>query len=621
MEAAGGTEEYGSSFPAVIDTPISKPDHVPRTAGTPAAGGRKNNGLQLVGRRAEHPGRPSPGQGSWRIVPMIDPIVVDLSRLQFALTALYHFLFVPLTLGLSFLLAAMETTYVITGKPIYKEMTQFWGKLFGINFAIGVATGLTMEFEFGTNWSMYSHFVGDVFGTPLAIEGLMAFFMESTFVGLMFFGWDRLSRPAHLAVTYLVALGSNLSALWILIANAFMQHPVGATFDPDTLRTQFTDFGALIFSKDAQAKFVHTTIAGFVTGAMFVMGISAYYLLHGRHRGFAARSFRTAVLFGVISSLAVVTLGDALGRLDYLLQPPKLAAIEGLWHTTKPPYAPWTVFGFPNDRTRENIATLEIPYVLTPLVTHSWNTPIPGIDALEQEAKPKIVNGIRAAIALEAYASKKNPAALAEFEKYKADLGYGFLARRYAPDQDLTKVTEADLPAVVERTARATIPNVFVTFWSFRIMVVFGFVFIAIFAIGAYYSLRNEIERHPWLLRITMWSIPVPILVCEYGWLVAEVGRQPWSVYGWLPTFVSASTHSVAYMVFSLVGFALLYSLFIAVELYLMFRFARLGPGHRETPARAAAPAGADPESGRAAFIDKSRYQGDGSWNSMPRSK
>ncbi len=535
---------------------------------------------------------------------MINPTVVELSRLQFALTALYHFLFVPLTLGLSFILAAMETVYVITGKPIYKDMTQFWGKLFGINFAIGVATGLTMEFEFGTNWSMYSHFVGDVFGTPLAIEGLMAFFMESTFVGLMFFGWDRLSKPAHLAVTYLVALGSNLSALWILVANGFMQDPVGATFDPNTMRMQFTDLGALVFSQDAQAKFVHTSIAGFVTGALFVMGISAYYLLRRQHRDFAARSFRMAALFGVIASLAVVTLGDALGRMDYLVQRTKLAAIEGIWHTTTPPAAPWTIFALPDQSARKNIAAIEIPYVLTPLVTHSWNTAIPGIDSLEREAKPKIVNGIQAATALKAYAGTKNPAALAEFRKYQSDLGYGLLAQRYAPDQDLAKITKADLPGVVDRTAQATIPNVFVEFWSFRIMVAFGFAFIAVFAFGAYYSLKNELEEHPWMLKAAMWSIPLPVLVCEYGWIVAENGRQPWSVYGWLPTFVSASTHGVGYMVFSLVGFALLYSLFIAAELYLMFKYARLGPGFREAPA--AAQAGAGPGLGRPGYANKS---------------
>ncbi|MDD2877011.1 MAG: cytochrome ubiquinol oxidase subunit I [Acidiphilium sp.] len=517
---------------------------------------------------------------------MINPTVVDLSRLQFALTALYHFQFVPLTLGLTFLLAAMETVYVITGKQIYKDMTLFWGKLFGINFAIGVATGLTMEFEFGTNWSMYSHFVGDVFGTPLAIEGLMAFFMESTFVGLMFFGWDRLSKPAHLVVTYLVALGSNLSALWILIANGFMQDPVGAKFDPTTMRMQFKSFGALVFSADAQAKFVHTTVAGFVCGSMFVMGISAFYLLRRQHRDFALRSFRMAALFGVIASLAVITLGDASGRLDDLLQPSKLAAMEGLWHTTTPPAAPWTLFAIPNDKAQKNLYPIGIPYVLTPLVAHDFTSAIPGVFALERDAKPKIVNGMKAIVALKAYGATHDPAALAEFRKHENDMGYGFLAQRFAPDQDLSKVTPSNLPTILDRAARETIPNVFVEFWAFRLMVALGVAFLIVFAFGAYYSLKNELEKHPWVLKAAMYAIPLPVLTTLFGWITAENGRQPWTVFGWLPTFISASSHSVGYMVFSLVGFALLYSAFIAAELYLLFKYARLGPGYHGATVR-----------------------------------
>ncbi|HEY1856769.1 cytochrome ubiquinol oxidase subunit I [Acidocella sp.] len=513
---------------------------------------------------------------------MISSTVVNLSRLQFALTALYHFQFVPLTLGLSLLLAAMETVYVISGKQIYKDMTLFWGKLFGINFAIGVATGLTMEFEFGTNWSMYSHFMGDVFGTPLAVEGLMAFFMESTFVGLMFFGWDRLSKPAHLAITYLVALGSNLSALWILVGNGFMQDPVGAKFNPDTMRVEFTDFGALIFSDDAQAKFVHTSIAGFVTASMFVMGISAFYFLNKRHREFAARSFRMAALFGVISSLAVITLGDALGRLDYLVQPTKLAAMEDNWRTTKPPAEPWKIIALPDQNGRKDIFSIGVPYVLTPLVTHSFETPIPGIDELEDQAKVKAVNGMKAVIALQDYAATKSPVALATFRQYESDMGYGFLAQRYAPDQDLTKITPQLLPSVLDQTARASIPNVFVEFWAFRLMVGLGMLFVAVFALGAYYSLRNELEKNRWVLKAAMWSIPLPIIACEYGWITAENGRQPWSVFDLLPTFMSASSHTAGYMVFSLIGFALLYSLLIAAELYLMFKYARLGPTTHE---------------------------------------
>jgi cytochrome d ubiquinol oxidase subunit I len=289
-----------------------------------------------------------------------------------------------------------------------------------------------MEFEFGTNWSMYSHFVGDVFGTPLAIEGLMAFFMESTFIGLMFIGWDRLSKPSHLAVTYLTALGSNLSALWILVANGFMQNPQGASFDPVTMRMQFNSFLGLVFSQDAQAKFVHTSIAGFVTGALFVMGISSFYLLRKQHIPLAARSFRIAALFGVISSMAVVTLGDALGRLDYLVQPTKIAAIEGPWQDSNAhssvAAAPWLIFALPNDATQSNSFEIGLPYVLTPLVTHSEDEVIPGLLTQEQYAGPRILNGIQAINALQAYGAKHDAADLAAFQLNEKDMGHGLVA-------------------------------------------------------------------------------------------------------------------------------------------------------------------------------------------------
>ncbi|MGL5163956.1 MAG: cytochrome ubiquinol oxidase subunit I, partial [Plesiomonas shigelloides] len=239
--------------------------------------------------------------------------VVELSRLQFALTAMYHFLFVPLTLGMSFLLAIMESVYVMTNKQIYKDMTKFWGKLFGINFALGVATGLTMEFQFGTNWSYYSHYVGDIFGAPLAIEGLMAFFLESTFVGMFFFGWDRLSKRQHLMVTWLTAIGTNMSALWILVANGWMQNPVGAEFNFETMRMEMVSFAELVMNPVAQVKFVHTVAAGYVAGSMFVLGISAYYLLKKRDIPFARRSFAIAASFGMASILSVMVLGDESG--------------------------------------------------------------------------------------------------------------------------------------------------------------------------------------------------------------------------------------------------------------------------------------------------------------------
>ena len=278
---------------------------------------------------------------------MVDSLLVDLSRLQFALTAMYHFLFVPLTLGLSVLIAMMETVYVMTGRVVWRDMTKFWGVLFGINFVLGVATGITMEFQFGMNWAYYSHYVGDVFGAPLAIEGLMAFFLEATFVGLFFFGWDRLSARAHLVVTWLMALGTNFSALWILIANGWMQNPVGSAFNPDTMRMEVTDFEAVLLNPVAQAKFVHTVSAGYLCGAVFVLGVSAWYLLRGRHIELAKRSFVIASAFGLAAALSVIVLGDESGYDLTSNQKMKLAAIEAMWETEPAP-ASFTVFGIPS---------------------------------------------------------------------------------------------------------------------------------------------------------------------------------------------------------------------------------------------------------------------------------
>src|ERR1700761_7735619 len=298
----------------------------------------------------------------------LDPVL--LSRLQFALTALYHFLFVPLTLGLSFILAIMESVYVMSGREIWRDMTKFWGKLFAINFAMGVATGITMEFQFGTNWAYYSHYVGDVFGVPLAIEGLMAFFLESTFVGLFFFGWDRLSRIQHLIATWLLALGTNLSALWILIANGWMQYPVGAKFNADTIRMEVTDFMAVLFNPVAQAKFVHTVSAGYVTGSVFVLAISAIYLLGGKHREFAKRSMTVAASFGLASALSVVVLGDESGYTAGQNQKMKIAAIEAMWQTEPAP-ASFTLVGLPSMAAHETRYEIKVPWVLGLIVTRS----------------------------------------------------------------------------------------------------------------------------------------------------------------------------------------------------------------------------------------------------------
>ena len=511
---------------------------------------------------------------------MIDSTVVELSRWQFAVTALYHYLFVPLTLGLSFFIAAVETVYVTTGRAIYREMAEFWSKLFVINMALGIATGLTMEFEFGTNWSFYSGFVGDIFGAPLAIEGLMAFFMESTFVGLMIFGWKRLTKVQHLLVTYLVAFGTNLSALWILIANSFMQNPVGAKFNPVTMRMELSSFSELIFSHDAQAKFVHTSIAGYVTAAIFVTGISAFYMYRNRHMAMARRSFRMAALFGVLATAGVITLGDALGFVGGQAQPSKLAAMEAMWETAPAP-APFNVIAWPSQDEKRNRFEVQVPYVLTPLLTHTMTQEVPGVDRIEADAARRIANGIPAVAALKVLSSDPtNADALARFNAHQSDLGYGFLVKRYAADQDVEKATPAD----IQKAANDAVPNVFAMFWSFRVMVGLGLLMLAYFVLAVIYSVRNDVQHKRWFLRLAPWMIPVPFIANEFGWLTAEIGRQPWTVYGLLPTWMSASSHSVGYMVFSLIGFVALYTVFIVIEMFLMVKFIKKGPHDHAEP-------------------------------------
>src|SRR4249919_2101087 len=422
---------------------------------------------------------------------MPDLTVVDLSRLQFAVTALYHFIFVPLTLGLSFLMAVMESVYVMTGRVVWRKATLFWGTLFGINFAMGVATGVVMEFQFGMNWAYYSHYVGDVFGAPLAIEGLMAFFLEATFVGLFFFGWDRLSARAHLVVTWLMALGTNLSALWILIANGWMQNPVGSKFNFETMRMEVTDFPAVLFNPVAQAKFVHTVSAGYVTGAMFVLSISAWYLLKGRNVEFARRSLTVAASFGLASALSVVVLGDESGYTASENQKMKVAAIEAEWHTQPAP-ASFTVIGIPSMERRETEPALRVPWALGLIATRSLDEEVPGIHDLVEANKVRVRNGIAAYTALQAVrVDPKNPEKRATFEQLQGDLGFGLLALRYVSDP-----SKAD-ESVIERAAWSTVPNVPVLFFSFRIMVALGLFFIALFAYAFYLATVRRVEK-PW---------------------------------------------------------------------------------------------------------------------------
>lgn len=503
--------------------------------------------------------------------------VVDLSRLQFALTALYHFLFVPLTLGLSVMLAIMETVYVMTGREIWRQMVKYWGVLFGINFVLGVATGLTMEFQFGTNWAYYSHYVGDVFGAPLAIEGLMAFFLEATFVGLFFFGWNKLSRTKHLMCTWLLAIGTNLSALWILVANGWMQNPVGAYFNYQTMRMEVNSFYDMLFNPVAQAKFVHTISAGYVTGAMFVLSISAYFLLRNRNIAIAKRSMTIAVSFGFASALSVVVLGDESGYVANDNQKMKIAVMESMWHTEKAP-ASLTLFGIPDEESKTTRYAVDIPYMLGIIATRSFNTPIQGIVELIEDGKVRIKEGIIAYGALKALQKDPNNSeAKALFEKHGQSLGYGLLLKKYT--EEVVDATEEQ----VNLAANDLKPKVLPMFFSFHVMVACGFYFILLFGFGFYLSVRHRLHTTHWYHRLAFYSLPLPWVAAELGWVVAEYGRQPWAVQGVLPTFMGASSVTSAQVMTSIAGFVLFYTALAIVELYLMVKYIRLGPDGMHT--------------------------------------
>ncbi len=503
--------------------------------------------------------------------------VVELSRLQFALTALYHFLFVPLTLGLSFVLVVMETLYVTTGKEVYKDMTKFWGKLFGINFALGVTTGITMEFQFGTNWSYYSHYVGDIFGAPLAIEGLMAFFLESTFIGLFFFGWDRLSKGKHLLATYAVAFGSNFSALWILVANGWMQNPVGSEFNFETMRMEMASFSELVFNPVTQSKFLHTVSAGYTCGAIFVLGISAYYILKGRDLGFARRSFSVGASFGLVAILSVIIMGDESGYEIGKAQPVKLAAMEGEFETHPAPAA-WNAIVLPNTAEMKNEFSIAIPYAAGIIATRSLTTEIKGLKDLRTENVERVRNGIVAYALLEKLRSGNYTAEEKEaFKAVQKDLGFGLLLKPYTD-----KVVDAT-EEQIQKAAADTIPNVGPTFWSFRIMMAAGGLMLLLIIAAFVQNVRGTVGTKPILLKALLWGIPLPWIAIESGWFLAEYGRQPWAIYEVLPTGVANSALTTTDLWISIGLLCGLYTLFLVVEMYLIFKYGRLGPSALKT--------------------------------------
>lgn len=497
---------------------------------------------------------------------------VDLSRLQFAMTAMYHFIFVPLTLGLSFMLAIMESVYVLTREEIWKQMTQFWGILFGINFAMGVCTGVPLEFQFGTNWAYYSHYVGDVFGSILAVEGMMAFFLEATFLGLFYFGWKRLSPGKHLTVTWLLALGSNLSALWILVANAWMQNPVGASFNPETVRMELDSFWSVFFNPVAQSKFVHTVSAGYVTGAVFVLAVSSLYLLRDKHIAFAKRSMTVAASFGLAGALSAVVLGDESGYMLTDQQQMKIAAIEAMWDT-KPAPAPFTIFALPDQETQTNHYELEVPWLMGLIATRSLDKQVAGVKELVDRAEKRIKHG------LEVYRLVKQTEESEHADQAKKlilsrgeDLGHALLLKRYR--EDILQAT----PEEVRKAAEDIVPSVLPLFFAFRIMVGCGMFFILLFSFAFYLTSTGKFTQHRWFLRLSVASLPLPWIAGEMGWFVAEHGRQPWTIDGILPTFLSASQVDTSYVLATFIAFAVFYSALAVVDVFLMVKYVKMGP-------------------------------------------
>lgn len=503
--------------------------------------------------------------------------LVEWSRWQFAMTAIYHYMFVPLTLGLSFLLAIMETMWVRTGKAEWLNATKFWMKLFAINFAIGIATGLILEFQFGSNWSNYSWFVGDIFGAPLAIEGLFAFFLEATFFAVMFFGWNRVSRRFHLVSTWMVFIGSNISALWILVANAWMQNPVGMEFNPMTARNEMSDFWAVLLSPTAMSKFFHTVTSAYTLSACFVVGVSAWFILKKRHFEFARKSILLASVFGFLSIIATIFTGDTSAQDVTRTQPMKLAAMEGLNEGGKG--APFTLIGLtctdpqlPSERMKTVKYGITIPKLLSFLGYHDFDAYVPGIQNImdgytSEDGKvypsieQRMTNGRLAIDALKTYkqAVKDKDDALASqsLQTLRAnfqDFGYGYLSSPYD-----------------------TIPPVPLVFYSFRLMVGLGMLFVLLFICSWWYAKKRKFEKFKFIPYLAIACVPLAYIASQCGWIVAEVGRQPWVVQNLMPTNVAITRIASGWVVTTFWMFAILFTLLLIAEIGIMFTQIRKG--------------------------------------------
>ena len=498
----------------------------------------------------------------------IDTSLIDWSRAQFALTAMYHWLFVPLTLGLAMIMGIMETVYYKTGSVFWKNVTQFWQKIFGINFAVGIATGIILEFEFGTNWSNYSMFVGDIFGAPLAIEGILAFFMESTFVAVLYFGWNKVSKKFHLASTWLTGVGATISAWWILVANSWMQYPVGMQFNPNTVRNEMVDFFAVAFSPMAVVKFFHTVMSGWVLGAIFVVGVSSWYLLKKRHVEFAKASIKIGATFGIVASLIVALTGDISGVQIAKLQPMKMAAAEGLEDGGNG--VSFTVVG-----------DIKIPKMLSILATHDIDGYVPGINNLLNGGY-KLANGETALSAEEKIErGKKAIVALANYRKAVKE-------NDAAAKTDAKKILDENIPYFgygYIKDPKSLVPPVGLTFWSFRIMVGLGGFFILLFIVVWWYHRKNKYQNMPWLQKVALWTIPLGYIACQAGWIVAEVGRQPWAIQDMLPVNAAISKLQTGSVQLTFFIFLILFTIMLIAEICIMVKSIKKGPEEIEQQA------------------------------------
>ncbi len=500
-------------------------------------------------------------------------LVVDLSRVQFAFTAMFHFFFVPLTLGMTWILVMMEAAYLKTGKQVYKDMARFWGKLFAINFAMGVVTGITMEFEFGLNWALFSRLIGDTFGAPLAIEGVTAFMTEATMFGLFFFTWDKVGKKTHFIFTILLAIGANLSIVNIIVANSWMQHPVASVFDPSTFTMHLTSFIQLYTQELAQVRVAHILFAGAMTASTFVLGISAYYLLKGRDMGFAKRSIALAAGFGLCSCIFAVYFGDANGLAVAKYEPAKMAAMEGQWVTQKAPAA-WFPIAFPSQSEEKNdLLLFKVPGALSIIATHSLSGTVEGLKPIMKRNQSYIKEGALAYAALVKIRAGKGTAQdMATFDKYRNHLGYGMLLLNYTDTP--SKATAAQ----ISQAAKDSIPEVAPVFWTFRVMLACWGLLFLIFLLSMIFVARRTIQNKRWLLRASLYAIPLPWIAAETGWFLAELGRQPWLIKGILPTDFGASSLNESSIITSLVCFIAFYIILFSVELFLMFKFGRQGP-------------------------------------------